>query len=157
MNMLHFSCRQHLTNLIEWMSVDKQDHSGFCFYSSFFPPEPAEPFISMRSLRRTRHVNALHVKCMVRPERVQEMGQDDVIKKARELTQENGGGDSGGKTLEVPENMALLHHYRDCDPMIQSNCTDLRYDDAILKYKDRLHSRHMNVFLHLMTSINELL
>ena len=122
--------------------LDDDKYSGYCFYSSFFPPEPGDLFLTMTSLQRTQVINSQHMKCMVRPERVIEMGNQDVIK----WTQK------GVSTMEVNESLALIHHYKNCDKTIQGNCHDMVKDDVTVKFKQNLYSNHKSVMKYIMNS-----
>ena len=122
--------------------IDDDKYSGYCFYSSFFPPEPGDLFLTMASLLRTQVINSQHMKCMVRPERVIEMGNQDVIK----WTQD------GVSTMEVNESLALIHHYKNCDKSIQGNCHDMVKDNVTLKFKENLYLNHKSVMKFIMNS-----
>ena len=122
--------------------LDDDKYSGYCFYSSFFPPEPGDLFLTMASLLRAQVINSQHMKCMVRPERVMEMGHQDVIKWALE----------GVSTMEVNESLALIHHYKSCDKSIQGNCHDMIKDEVLLKFADNLYSNHKSVMRFIMNT-----
>ncbi len=104
----------------------------------------------MTSLRRTQVINSQHMKCIVRPERVIEMGNDDVIQS--DAATNTSRSDSvvqwtrnDTSTIEVNENRALIHHYKKCDTFIQGNCRDMITDDVMLKFKENLQNNHKSV------------
>ena len=98
--------------------------------------------MTIASLLRTQVINSQHMKCMVRPERVIEMGNQDVIK----WTQD------GVSTMEVNESLALIHHYKNCDKSIQGNCHDMVKDNVTLKFKENLYLNHKSVMKFIMNS-----
>ena len=83
--------------------IDDGEHSGFCFKSAFFPKKQENEIYFFNRTIRT-DFSALRQKCMVRPDRIFEMGIHHISKWTT---------DSWIPAI-VDTDIAFIHHYRQC-------------------------------------------
>ena len=108
--------------------LDNNKHSGWRFKSILFSPEPTHDLVTVHSLYRTATANKIRTKCMIRPDRMFEMGIHHISKWNEEVW----------TPVEASENIAVLHHYRSCDSTFTLDCNSLVRDAKMLRYKERL-------------------
>lgn len=128
--------------LVTWndvmASIDHDINSGFRFFSAFFPPTvnpvPSNNNLDTKlmTLTWTQKSDGYHLKrtkCIVRPERMFEMGVHHISKWNEEQW----------PAKSVHRDVALVHHYRTC---FQSNfngsCFSHVTDNSALRYASQL-------------------
>lgn len=107
--------------------LDDDQHSGFQFKSAFFPPDIDKYPLVLNNIQRSS-VNAVRTKCIVRPERMFEMGIHHISK----------WNEEHWPPMQVDAELALLNHYRRCDPFFAQrgfHCSPRVDDKIIFRYK----------------------
>lgn len=126
------------TAMIE--DIDNGVSSGYCAQSAFFPPEVTAPLRVLESMRRTENVDTKHIKCLVRPERLLEMGSEGIIK----------GMDEHWPMSIVDPEVALVHHYKWCTTESGfHNCFDYVMDKCMTRYEQTLRENYRDAILRI--------
>lgn len=130
----------------KWRDVIEKSNSdnlcGLKFKSAFFDPKhemlkPLDPnmahFPSLVTAlnHRSKMLSHVRTKCMVKPQKIFEMGIHHISKP---ILAELAG-------LDVPGSDAILHHYRGCLPGFGMNCRDHVQDDSALRFGLTLYEK----------------
>lgn len=110
-------------------------HSVF-FDSNFRNSDPVSKdeygqLLTVNVTLRTESVSKVRTKMLVYPERVFELGIHHLSKPM----------DDRFKSLSIPEDIALIHHYRICDWNYGMNCDRIVKDNSIHRFKKELLKR----------------
>jgi hypothetical protein len=130
----------HSTNTWNAMmtSIDKEGASGYCAQSAYFPPEVTQSLRTLHSFKRTETINTKHIKCIIRPERVFDMGSEGI----------NKAYDENWPMAVVDPDIALVHHYKWCNTDWDfHNCLDFVTDECVGRYEDQLEENFRNTIL----------
>ncbi|KAK2156685.1 hypothetical protein LSH36_207g03000 [Paralvinella palmiformis] len=130
----------HSTNSWSAMmdSIDKEGASGYCAQSAYFPPDVTQSLRTLHSFKRTETINTKHTKCIIRPERVFDMGSDGI----------NKAYDENWPMAVVDQQVALVHHYKWCTTDWDfHNCFDFVTDECVGRYEEQLEENFRNTML----------
>ena len=118
--------------LLEDIDDDNYDneHCGFCFQSAYFPPNRYDDKNFASRIKRTDFLKS-RSKCIVRPERVLEMGVNHISKWVKDYW----------TPVYVDTVTAFLHLYGKCEP----DCIPYIYDDCVTDIADQLETNVNNV------------
>ena len=142
---------QNVTNWSDLLAlVDNDRHCGFRFYSSFFQHDNnantsvSDP-VTMTWLFRYGDIHQKRTKCIVRPERMFEMGVHHMSK----------WNEEHWTPKDVEASVALVHHYRSCveDYIHSKNCKQTSTDDFTLRYKKVFLNNYYYVYRKLFDQI----
>ncbi|CAH1794697.1 unnamed protein product [Owenia fusiformis] len=119
---------------------DNKPPAGYVFKSAIFPPSISrpkgiKPLITMSSIGRTK-INPFRTKCIVKPERVYEMGIHHVAKVQEECM-----------IVNVPEETCLVHHFRNCQQDEHEDCSTIQPDDSMSIHKTKLEPKYAIAYL----------
>ena len=110
--------------------LDTGEYSGFKFHSAFFEPNSSKSPIALHDLQRSSH-NSVLTKCMVKPERIFEMGIHHISKWLKEQWE----------PYSVDPDLALVHHHRQCNAFLSQRglrCGVQVRDETMLRYREKL-------------------
>ena len=120
---------------------EKEEVAVFSFQSVFFDsnfrngdPSVVDEFSQLLTVNvtlRTSTVSRVRTKMIVYPLKVFELGIHHLSKPL----------DEHFKSVLIPEDVALIHHYRTCDWNYGMNCDRIVKDDSMHKYKRKLLKR----------------
>ena len=130
----------HSTNTWEAMmtNIDKEGASGYCAQSAYFPPEVTESLRTLHSFKRTETINTKHIKCIIRPERVFDMGSEGI----------NKAYDENWPMTVIDPEIALVHHYKWCNADWDfHNCLDFVTDECVSRYEVQLRENFRSTAL----------
>ncbi len=120
--------------------IDTDRSTGYCAESAIFPPEVTVPLRTLASLRRTENVDTKHIKCIVRPERLLEMGSEGIIK----------GMDENWPISIMDTGVAMVHHYKFCSMDWDfHNCFDYVIDKCMLRFAEPLKENFKDAMLRI--------
>ena len=114
--------------------LDTGEYSGFQFVSAFFPPDNTKHPTVVHNVLRS-NINLVRTKCAVKPERIFEMGIHHISK----------WNEEPWKPIRIEPGVALLHHYRRCDPFFGQRgfrCTLNVSDDRMLMHKETIEKHY---------------
>ncbi|XP_061185671.1 uncharacterized protein LOC133193754 [Saccostrea echinata] len=119
----------------------EQDVAVFSFQSVFFDsnfvnqePVKNDEYIQLLTSNvtmRTSTVSKVRTKMIVYPLRVFELGIHHLSRPIKE----------NFKSVSIPDNVALIYHYRTCDWNYGMNCDRIVKDDSMHKYRNELLTR----------------
>ena len=123
--------------LVSWYDIineiDDGSYSGFRFKSASFPPyfnsakngNSIAPLVTLGWIKRAVGYHTKRTKCIVRPERMFEMGVHHISK----------WNEEHWPPLDVHVDIGQVHHYRACfSSFFQGNCNNIETDDTALRY-----------------------
>ena len=118
--------------------LDSPQLSGFQFPSAFFDKTECSParaivkyaaYTTIGTTCRSETISSLRTKCMVKPQKVFEIGIHHISKP---ITADLA-------TLRVHSSVALIHHYRFCAPNFGMSCKDFVEDQRALLHAETLY------------------
>ncbi|XP_011440550.3 beta-1,4-galactosyltransferase galt-1 [Magallana gigas] len=120
---------------------DKEEVAAFSFHSVFFDSnfrnndpvikDEYGQLLTVNVTLRTSSVSKVRTKMIVYPEKVFELGIHHLSKPM----------DDKFKSVLIPEDIALIHHYRDCDWNYGMNCDRIMKDNSMHRFKRDLLKR----------------
>lgn len=120
---------------------DKEEVAAFSFHSVFFDSnfrnndpvikDEYGQLLTVNVTLRTSSVSKVRTKMIVYPEKVFELGIHHLSKPM----------DDKFKSVLIPEDIALIHHYRDCDWNYGMNCDRIIKDNSMHRFKRDLLKR----------------
>ena len=117
--------------------IDNNQFSGFRFKSVSFPPvansvnyrNSSYPLITLGQTTRAIGYHTKRTKCVVRPERIFEMGVHHISK----------WNEEHWPPLDVHMTIGRVHHYRTCfSTFFKGNCNNTETDNTALRYSTAL-------------------
>lgn len=124
------------SGLIDYLeSNNNGSHCGYRINMSFFPPMPVVGPVIMNSAFRSSKTTDIRTKCIVRPERIFEMGIHHISKQLKEEWH----------PLHVSDSVALIHHYRTCDSMFGMKCGIMTEDRTLLQHQQNFSKNYLHV------------
>ncbi|XP_013420963.1 beta-1,4-galactosyltransferase galt-1-like [Lingula anatina] len=119
--------QKNMSTLQEMMAkIDDGKHCGYQIKMTYMQvPKNKEPLLS--SEKRTADVSSVRTKCIVRPERIFEMGIHHISKQNEERF----------TSVMVPGVVALVYHYRTCSPKYKFNCRVFSKESVLEKYRQK--------------------
>jgi hypothetical protein len=124
-------------------------HAGYCVESAFFDPtartNKGGDLVTQKFTSRTTPVNKSRRKCIVRPERIVEMGIHHVSRTT----------DEKYAAQPVDSRHALLHHYRKCvRDSSQKTCSQFIEENRAMHFSQQLRAKFVDT-LQILNSFME--